>query len=75
MKPPARARFEKASQRPRGRSARASGDIGGLEYGNADTFMQEVFAHQTNERLDTMERRVNNVHGDDMVEFVRKNAK
>ncbi len=37
--------------------------------------MQEVFAHQTNERLDTMERRVNNVHGDEMVEFVRKNSK
>ncbi len=24
---------------------------------------------------DTMERRVNNVHGDEMVEFVRKNSK
>lgn len=134
-------KFEKKADAP------SSGDVGGLEYGNADTFMQEVFAHQTNERVekqgtkfvtggsgdyvlkgqitewrypkkgaawggwvggavgsgtivydwkivdksgktvvavhhkilasasDTMERRVNNVHGDDMVEFVRKNAK
>ena len=134
-------KFEKRADAP------ASGDVGGLEYGNSDTFMQEVFAKQTNERLekqgtkfvtggsgdyvlkgqitewrypkkaaawggwvggavgsgtivydwkivdksgktvvavhhkilasasDTMERRVNNVHGDDMVEFVRKNAK
>jgi hypothetical protein len=121
--------------------------MGGLEYGNADTFMQEVFANKTNERVekqgtkfvtggsgdyvlkgqitewrypkkgaawggwvggavgsgtivydwkivdksgktvvavhhkivasasDTMERRVNNVQGDEMVEFVRKNSK
>jgi hypothetical protein len=134
-------KFEKKADAP------SSGDVGGLEYGNADTFMQEVFAHQTNERIekqgtkfvtggsgdyvlkgqitewrypkkgaawggwigaaagsgtivydwkivdksgktvvavhhkilasasDTMERRVNNVHGDDMVDFVRKNAK
>jgi hypothetical protein len=127
--------------------APASGDQGALEYGNADTFMQQVFSKQTNDRVDkqgtkfivggkgdyvlegqitefrypkkgaawggwigsaagsgtivydwkivdksgktvvavhhkilagasdTMERRVNNVHGDEMVEFVRKNAK
>jgi hypothetical protein len=134
-------KFEKKADAP------SSGDMGGLEYGNSDTFMQEVFAKQTNERIekqgtkfvtggsgdyvlkgqitewrypkkgaawggwigaaagsgtivydwkivdksgktvvavhhkilasasDTMERRVNNVHGDDMVDFVRKNAK
>lgn len=134
-------KFEKKADAP------SSGDVGGLEYGNSDTFMQEVFAKQTNERIekqgtkfvtggsgdyvlkgqitewrypkkgaawggwigaaagsgtivydwkivdksgktvaavhhkilasasDTMERRVNNVHGDDMVDFVRKNAK
>jgi hypothetical protein len=134
-------KFEKKADAP------SSGDMGGLEYGNADTFMQEVFAHKTNERIekqgtkfvtggsgdyvlkgqitewrypkkgaawggwigaaagsgtivydwkivdksgatvvavhhkilasasDTMERRVNNVHGDEMVEFVRKNSK
>jgi hypothetical protein len=134
-------KFEKKADAP------SSGDMGGLEYGNADTFMQEVFAHKTNERIekqgtkfvnggsgeyelkgqitewrypkkgaqwggwigaaagsgtivydwkivdksgktvvavhhkilasasDTMERRVNNVFGDEMVEFVRKNAK
>lgn len=134
-------KFEKKADAP------SSGDMGGLEYGNADTFMQEVFANKTNERIekqgtkfvtggsgdyvlkgqitewrypkkaaawggwvggavgsgtivydwkivdksgktvvavhhkivasasDTMERRVNNVHGDEMVEFVRKNSK
>ena len=134
-------KFEKKADAP------PSGDMGGLEYGNADTFMQEVFAHMANERLekggtkfvsggsgdyvlkgqitewrypkkgaawggwigaaagsgtivydwkivdktgktvvavhhkilasasDTMERRVNNVHGDEMVEFVRQHAK
>jgi hypothetical protein len=134
-------KFEKKADAP------SSGDMGGLEYGNADTFMQEVFAHKANERIekqgtkfvtggtgdyvlmgqitewrypkkgaawggwigaaagsgtivydwkivdksgktvvavhhkilasasDTMERRVNNVHGDEMVEFVRKNSK
>ena len=134
-------KFEKKADAP------SSGDMGGLEYGNADTFMEEVFAKQTNERIekqgtkfvtggsgeyvlkgqitewrypkkgaawggwigeaagsgtivydwkivdksgktlvavhhkivasasDTMERRVNNVHGDEMVEFVRKYSK
>ncbi len=134
-------KFEKKADAP------SHGDMGGLEYGNADTFMQEVFANQTNERIektgakfvtggsgdyelkgqitefrypkkgaawggwiggavgsgtivydwkivdksgktlvavhhkilasagDTMERRVDNVFGDEMVEFVRKNSK
>jgi hypothetical protein len=134
-------KFEKKADAP------PSGDQGALEYANADTFMQEVFAKQTNERIektgakfvtggsgeytlkgqitefrypkkgaawggwignaagsgtivydwkivdksgktvvavhhkilagasDTLDRRVNNVHGDEMVEFVRKNAK
>lgn len=134
-------KFEKKADAP------PHGDMGGLEYENADTFMQEVFARQANDRLgkqgtkfvvggsgdymlkgqitewrypkkgaawggwigaaagsgtivydwkivdksgktvvavhhkilasasDTMERRVNNVHGDEMVEFVRKNSK
>jgi len=134
-------KFEKKADAP------SSGDQGGLEYGNADTFMQQVFAGKTNERVekqgtkfvtggsgdyvlkgqitewrypkkgaawggliggavgsgtivydwkivdksgktvvavhhkivasasDTMERRVNNVFGDEMVEFVREHAK
>jgi hypothetical protein len=134
-------KFEKKADAP------PSGDMGGLEYGNADTFMQEVFEKMTNGRIektgakfvkggsgdyelkgqitewrypkkgaawggwigaaagsgtivydwkivdksgktvvavhhkilasasDTMERRVDNVHGDEMVEFVRKNSK
>jgi hypothetical protein len=134
-------KFEKKADAPPG------GDMGGLEYGNADVFMQEVFEKMTNGRIekmgtkfvkggsgdyvlkgqitewrypkkgaawggwignaagsgtivydwkivdksgktvvavhhkilagasDTMERRVDNVHGDEMVEFVRKNAK
>jgi hypothetical protein len=134
-------KFEKKADAP------ASGDMGGLEYGNADVFMQESFAKDTNERVekagtkfvtggsgdytlkgqitefrypkkgaawggwiggavgsgtivydwkivdksgktvvgvhhkivasasDTLERRVKNVQGDEMVEFVRKNAK
>jgi hypothetical protein len=134
-------KFEKKADAP------SSGDQGGLEYGNADTFMQEAFARKTNERVekqgtkfvtggsgdyvlkgqitewrypkkgaawggliggavgsgtivtdwkivdksgktvvavhhkivasasDTMERRVNNVFGDEMVEFVREHAK
>ena len=134
-------KFEKKADAP------ASGDMGGLEYGNADVFMQESFAKDTNERIekagakfvtggsgdytlkgqitefrypkkgaawggwiggavgsgtivydwkivdksgktvvgvhhkivasasDTLEHRVKNVQGDEMVEFVRKNAK
>ena len=134
-------KFEKKADAP------PSGDMGGLEYGNADVFMQEVFEKMTNGRIekagtkfvkggsgdyelkgqitewrypkkgaqwggwigaaagsgtivydwkivdksgktvvavhhkilasasDTMERRVDNVHGDEMVEFVRKNSK
>jgi hypothetical protein len=134
-------KFEKKADAP------ASGDMGGLEYGNADVFMQESFAKNTNERIektgakfvtggsgdyalkgqitefrypkkgaawggwiggavgsgtivydwkivdksgktvvgvhhkivasasDTLEHRVKNVQGDEMVEFVRKNAK
>ena len=134
-------KFEKKADAP------PSGDMGGLEYRNADSFMQEVFAHMTNERIekqgtkfvsggsgdltlkgqitefrypkkgaawggwigqaagsgtivydwkivdkggktvvavhhkivagasDTMERRVDNVHGDEMVEFVREHSK
>jgi len=134
-------KFEKKADAP------ASGDMGGLEYGNADVFMQESFAKDANERIektgakfvtggsgdytlkgqitefrypkkgaawggwiggavgsgtivydwkivdksgktvvgvhhkivasasDTLEHRVKNVQGDEMVEFVRKNAK
>ncbi|MGE5716788.1 MAG: hypothetical protein ACM369_09085 [Acidobacteriota bacterium] len=39
-------KFEKKADAP------ASGDVGGLEYGNADTFMQDVFERQANERLE-----------------------
>jgi hypothetical protein len=134
-------KFEKKADAP------ASGDVGGLEYGNADTFMQDVFERQANDRLekqgtkfvsggsgdyvlkgqitefrypkkgaawggwigqaagsgtivydwkivdksgktvaavhhkilasasDSLDRRVNNVHGDVMVEFAREHAK
>lgn len=134
-------KFDKKADAP------PSGDVGALEYQNADTFMQEVFEKYTNGRIeklgtkfvkggsgdyvlkgqitefrypkkgaawggwignaagsgtivydwkivdksgktvvavhhkilasasDTLERRVDNVHGDEMVEFVRKNAK
>jgi len=133
-------KFDKKADAP------PSGDVGSLEYRNADTFMQEVFAHMANERLesqgtkfvsggagdlvlkgqitefrypkkgaawapfggaigsgtivydwkivdksgktvaavhhkilasasDTLERRVNNVHGDEMVAFVREHSK
>ena len=134
-------KFEKKADAPPG------GDYGGLEYKNADTFMQGVFEKMTNGRIEklgtkfvtggsgdyvmkgqitefrypkkgaawggwigeaagsgtivydwkivdksgktvvavhhkilagashTMEQRVDNVHGDEMVEFVRKNSK
>lgn len=134
-------KFEKKADAPPG------GDYGGLEYKNADTFMEHVFEKMTNPRVEkagtkfvaggsgdyvmkgqitefrypkkgaawggwigeaagsgtivydwkivdksgktvvavhhkivagashTMEQRVDNVHGDEMVEFVRKNAK
>ena len=39
-------KFEKKADAP------SSGDQGGLEYGNADTFMQQVFAGKTNERVE-----------------------
>lgn len=39
-------KFEKKADAP------ASGDMGGLDYGNADTFMQDVFERQANERLE-----------------------
>lgn len=134
-------KFEKKADAP------PSGDVGNLEYRNADTFMQEVFANMANERIekqgtkfvtggsgdyvlkgqitefrypkkgaawggwigaaagsgtivydwkivdksgktvvavhhkilasasDTLERRVDNVHGDEMVSFVREHSK
>jgi hypothetical protein len=135
-------KFQKKADAP------PSGDMGGLEYRNADSFMQEVFAHMANDRLekqnthfvsgggagdltlkgqitefrypkkgaawggwigsaagsgtivydwkivdksgktvaavhhkilagasDTLERRVNNVHGDELVAFVREHSK
>lgn len=134
-------KFDKKADAP------PSGDMGALEYQNADKFMQEVFEKMTNGRIektgakfvsggsgewvlkgqitefrypkkgaawggwigsaagsgtivydwkivdkagktvvavhhkilagasDTLDRRVSNVHGDEMVEFVRKNAK
>ena len=134
-------KFEKKADAP------PSGDVGALEYRNADTFMQEVFAHMANDRLekdgtkfvsggagdftlkgqitefrypkkgaawggwigaaagsgtivydwkivdksgktvvavhhkilasasDTLERRVDNVHGDELVQFVREHGK
>jgi len=41
-------KFEKKADAP------AGGDYGGLEYGNADTFMRDVFEKRTNDRIEKL---------------------